>query len=123
MSPAWIVGHTLHGMLLTTMVPPEGTLDRVCEKRDEFQATRDSEAGQDRYVLGGLAFGADRRGIQLGAEQVYDFTVPPSLGRRIDMGNIWVTDFVVSLNVVGQLHRQLRDRPPGTPITSIQFKP
>ena len=94
----------------------------MCETRDQIQAILDSEDGQDRYLLGGLALGADRRGIQLGPEQVYCFNVPPILGGKIEMDNISVMDFVVSLDIAGQLHRQLRDRPPGTPIGSIQFK-
>ena len=43
----------------------EGSLDRIATTRDELQVMLDSEAGQDRYLLGGLAMAAERRGLRL----------------------------------------------------------
>jgi len=37
----------------------------------------------------------------------------------VDLDNVEVIDFVVSLNIAGQIHEQVRDLPPGTPISGI----
>jgi hypothetical protein len=81
----------------------------------------DTEDGQDAYLLGGLAMGADRRGIVLEAGQVYCFTPPPVLGGPIDLDNVGVLDFVVALSIAGQIHDQVRHLPPGTAISGISF--
>jgi hypothetical protein len=66
-------------------------------------------------LLGGLAFAAAERGIVLRPNQVYDFATP--LGGALDVEQISAMDFVVALNLAGQIHDQIRNLPPGTPIT------
>jgi hypothetical protein len=97
----------------------EGTLTKVASTRDELQAILDAEEGQDQYLLGGLALAADREGISLQPNEVYDFTAPPVLGGSLAVENIVAMDFAVSLHIAGQIHQQVRDLPPGTPITGI----
>ncbi|MDQ1496562.1 MAG: hypothetical protein QOG69_3045, partial [Actinomycetota bacterium] len=72
--------------------------------------------GQDELLLGGLALSADARGLVLDEHEVYDFAVPPILGAGFGADNIIKRDFVVALNVAGQLHGQLRSMPPGSTI-------
>ena len=71
------------------------------------------------YLLGALAMAAERTGLVPGPDQVYDFTISPVLGDPIEVGNIGVIDFVVGLNIAGQLHDQLRGLPPGTAISGV----
>ncbi|TMC81424.1 MAG: hypothetical protein E6I61_14905 [Chloroflexi bacterium] len=98
----------------------EGSLGKVAGTRDELQAKLDTPEGQDQYLLGGLAMALDRDGLQLQPEQVYDFKVPPKLGGTFEPSNITVMDFVVSVNIAGQLHDQIRNVPPGTKIKGIK---
>jgi hypothetical protein len=98
----------------------EGTLTRVATTRDELQAKLDAEEGQDNFLLGGLAMAAERLGILLQPDEVYDFKIPPLLGGKTDVDNIVKMDFVVSLNIAGQLHDQVRHLPPGTKIKGIK---
>jgi hypothetical protein len=97
----------------------EGTLIRSWANRDDLQAELESEKGQDRYLLGGLAMAADRSGMILGSNEVFDFVVPPILGGAFSVDNITKDDFVVSLHIAGQLLHQVKDLPPGTPITGL----
>ena len=46
----------------------------------------------------------------------------PILGGELSVSNIQVIDFVVSINILGQLHRQVRDLPPGTRISKFRFE-
>lgn len=97
----------------------EGTLSRPWQSRDAVQSTLDSNEGQDQYLLGGLAFAAHASGLVLADYEVYSFKVPPVLGGQFDVDNIEVTDFVVGVNLAGQLHEQVKDLPPGTKISGF----
>lgn len=97
----------------------DGSLVQVAANRDELQTKLDSIEGQDNYLLGGLATAADRKGIRLKPNEVYDFQIPPVLGGKTDLSNVTVMDFVVSLTIAGQLHRQIKDLPPGSKITGF----
>jgi hypothetical protein len=97
----------------------EGTLTRPWQTADELRADLNSAEGQDTYLLSTLAAEAERAGLTLGQDQVYDFRITPALGGPIEVGNIDVIDFVVGVNIAGQLHDQLRGLPPGTPVTGV----
>jgi hypothetical protein len=75
--------------------------------------------GQDQYLLLGLALGAEARGLVPGPREVYGFTQPPVLGGPVEVENVEVTDVVVSLNITGEIHAQVRDLPPGTRISGF----
>jgi hypothetical protein len=77
-------------------------------------ADLNTEAGQDRYLLGGLAMAAfHRRGVVLGADEVYTYVPPPVVSGSFDVDQIQVFTFTIAVNLAGQLHRQLRA--PGRP--------
>ncbi|MGW3346206.1 T6SS immunity protein Tdi1 domain-containing protein [Nonomuraea rubra] len=97
----------------------EGSLTRPWEDADAVQAELNTADGQERYLLAGLAREAAQRGLTLAADQVYDFTRPPVLGGEVSADNLGQIDFVVGLNIAGQIHEQVRDLPPGAPITGI----
>jgi hypothetical protein len=99
----------------------EGSLTRLWESREALADDLNSGEGQDRYLLGGLAMAAARRGLTLGPQDVYDLVPPPVLGGRLAVENIAVYDFVVAVNLAGQLHHQVRNLPPGTPITEVRL--
>lgn len=97
----------------------QGSLTRNWGSRDELVADINSGAGQDQYLLGGLAVAAHNSGLVLGEAEVYDFMPPPILGGATELENVTLLDFVVKLNIAGQLHDQIRRLPPGTPITGV----
>jgi hypothetical protein len=100
----------------------EGTLSRPWSTDEAMRADLTSPEGQDRYLLAGLAFGALERGIVPTADQVYGFQHPPVLGGALDVDNVESINFVVGLAIAGQLHEQVRDLPPGTPISGFTLK-
>jgi hypothetical protein len=78
--------------------------------------------------MAGLAFAAERQGIIPSARQVLSFKVAPVLGAAIAVENIEVMDFEVMdfeviVHITGQLHRQVRDLPPGSRITGFTVAP
>jgi hypothetical protein len=91
-----------------------GCLTRPWPSRADLAADLAGEEGQDRYLYATLATAAaHRRGLRLGVDEVYVFLPPPVLGSGFDVDRIQVFDFVVAVHLAGQLHDQLRDKPPG----------
>lgn len=99
----------------------EGSLTRNWKSRDELVAEINSEAGQDQYLLGGLAIAAHNSGLVLSESQVYDFMPPLILGGQARLENITVMDFTVKVHITGQLHDQIRHLPAGTPISGVEL--
>ena len=83
-------------------------------------AVLNTTQGQDQYLLAGLALAAARhRGLTPGPEDVLSWTTPPALGGATTIENLEVMSFVVCLSIQGQLHRQVKDLPPGTRISGF----
>jgi|SRR5205809_5734784 len=99
----------------------EGKLVKVAPNRDELTSVLNTPEGQDRFLLAGLAQAAEAEGMKLQASEVLDFTKPPVLGGQLEVGNLAPKDFVVSLNIAGQIHDQVRNLPPGTKISNIKI--
>jgi hypothetical protein len=96
-----------------------GSLELLWPDAAALQAVLDSAEGQDEFLLGGIALATDRQGLALAANQVYDFNPPPVLGGLFDVANVVANDFVVAVNIGGQIHDQLRGRPAGTKVQQV----
>jgi hypothetical protein len=98
-----------------------GKLDKIASNRDELKAALSSPEGQDQYLLAGLAQAAETQGLRLADSEVFDFAKPPVLGGQFVVENLQPKDFVVSLNISGQIHNQVRNLPPGKKISNIKI--
>ena len=98
-----------------------GELRHQWSNQDELNAELKSRSGQDEYLMITLAGQAESSGLQPGECEVYSFRVPPVLGGSTDVSNIEVSDFVVALDIAGQIHKQVLMLPPGTPIRGISL--
>jgi hypothetical protein len=101
--------------------PIGATYEHVAPDRESLEAKLATEAGQDELLLGGLALAADRYGVRLGPDEIYELMPPPALGGSFDVERIQPADFVVSINIAGQIHEQIRDLPPGTRISGLRI--
>jgi Domain of unknown function (DUF1851) len=96
-----------------------GSLELLWPDAVNLNAVLDSSDGQDEFLLGGLAYAAEARGVVLSANQVYDVEPPPVLGGAFDVANLRPSDFVVTVNIAGQIHDQVRGLAPGTQIGQV----
>ena len=96
-----------------------GSLRKLWPDAAALQAVLDSDDGQDDFLLGGLALAAERRGLVLTESEVFDFNPPPVLGGPFDAANLTAMDFVVAVNMAGQIHEQVRNLPAGTKIGRV----
>ncbi|BCY11888.1 DUF1851 domain-containing protein [Actinoplanes sp. L3-i22] len=85
----------------------EGALVPQWPDAASMTAELDTDDGQDRYLLGGLALGAfHRRGLELGPDDVYAWAPPPMITGSFAVDEIQVFQFVVVLTIMGQMHQQ-----------------
>ena len=96
-----------------------GDLSRRWATEQELSASLNSAQGQDEYLMLGLAAQAEELGLRPSSSEVFGFRVPPVLGGAVDVGNVEVGDFVVTINLAGQIHAQVRELPPGTQVNGI----
>lgn len=61
-------------------------------------------------------------GMTLQPGQVYSHKQPLVLGGQDDISNVETTDVSVHIAIHGQIHRQVKDLPDGTPISEIKIK-
>jgi hypothetical protein len=58
--------------------------------------------------------------LRLEPGQIYSWKQPPALGGEYELANAEASDVAVHFAVTGQVHRQVRDSPPGTPVEQIR---
>jgi hypothetical protein len=96
-----------------------GTLEKVAPSKEELQEILNTEEGQDHYLMAGLALAALESGLNIGEGQCLDFKVSPVLSGPLTVENIDVMSFALSLDIAGQIMKQIKDLPPGTKIDKI----
>jgi hypothetical protein len=95
---------------------------RLTQVSETWSALTDQLNDPDRrneLLLAGLATAARKKGLVLGAGECYDFEKPPVLGGEMSVAQINKTFFVVKVHIAGQIHRQVKDLPPGTKINKV----
>lgn len=97
----------------------EGSLRRVCSTAAELEEILQTEDGQDEFLLAGFVDRAVKEGLILATGECYDFRINPVLGGAMEYENIEKQNFIVALNMAGQIHQQTKDLPAGTKITNI----
>ncbi|SDL25507.1 protein of unknown function [Arthrobacter sp. ov407] len=98
-----------------------GELSRHWQTESEFSNSLNSPNGQDEYLMIGLASEAERTGMRPSEDEVYNFRVLPALGGAVEVSNVELCDFIVAVNLAAQIHHQIKDLPPGTPISGISL--
>jgi len=98
-----------------------GTLKLIAKNETDLAALLASDEGEAEYLMVSVAQLAEDAGLVPEDNQVYDFNVPPALGGPMDLSNLGVLDFVVKLNIAGQIQGQVRKLKPGTKISGISI--
>jgi len=99
-----------------------GTLDKVSNTKAELQNILNTADGQDHYLMAGLVAAARESGLILEPSECYDFKVSPSLNGSMELDNLQKMNFKVSLNISGQITKQIKDLPVGTSISNVTLE-
>ena len=96
-----------------------GSLDRICDTESELRALLQSDENAAHYLMSWLVAAAEERGLTPGPGQCYGFKVPPVLGGKVVLENVHLLDFMVSLDIAGQIHQQAQKMKPGTRVSKV----
>jgi hypothetical protein len=96
-----------------------GALEQIAASVDEFrELLGDRDFVTDAFVPSTIV-ALRNEGKTLAAGQVYSYVKPPVLGGTYSTSNLEPTDVSVHFSILGQIHRQVKDFPEGTPVSSI----
>ena len=138
----WLIGEDCKPLLLTAMgdlfvlrpekgaTPPgvvfldtcSGTAERVADSYDHLKELLQDLANIEVWLLPDLVADLADRGEMLTEGQCYSAKHPPVLGGPQEADNYEPVDWRVHIGLAGQIHRQLRDVAPGTPVNSITIR-
>ena len=99
-----------------------GQLQQVAETSAEFKRLMQQREKADQWFIPQLVGELMAGGVRLAPGQCYSYKKPPILGGEIEPGNFEPCDLSVHFSVLGQLHRQIKDLPPGTKISDIKIE-
>jgi len=97
----------------------DGTLEHLWPDAAALQAAINTREAQDEFLIIGLVQDAAAAGLEPGPAEVLAFKVAPALGGEVAVDNLELADFVVTVNVAGQIHEQIKNLPPGTSISGL----
>lgn len=97
-----------------------GSLDQVASSLDEYQQLLRTEEKAYQWFSVNLIAALKSKGIIPGPDQCYSFKHFPILGGAVDPSNIELTNVYVHFGMLGEIHKQVKDLPPGTKIKGIQ---
>ncbi|NJD08592.1 MAG: DUF1851 domain-containing protein [Methylococcaceae bacterium] len=94
----------------------------IAESVDEFESFLSDRNFVGEYFNVQIVGDLKLNGLLLKPGQIYSFKIPPVLGGQYALENVEVTSIAVHFSIAGQIGRQIKDIPPGTPITSVALK-
>ena len=101
----------------------DGTGDCVAESTEEFQNKLNDRHIRRLWLQGFLVRELRQKGILLATGQCYGQKVSFHLGGEGGLAeNHEPIDLATHVSILGQLHRQTRDLPPGSPIDMISVR-
>lgn len=99
----------------------EGTLDLVANGIEEFENKLKDIDQVNEWFMIDLIEELKNSGQELNDRQVYSYKKLPVLGGDYSADNFEATDIEVHFCFAGQIHKQVKDLPPGTKIENVNF--
>jgi hypothetical protein len=100
-----------------------GTVDLVAHTLDEWKHLLQRSERIDYWFQPTFVAALFESGYTLAPEEVFSPTHPPVLGGKQVVENYSPSHWLAHYHVMGQIHRQVKDLPPGTKITKFQVEP
>jgi hypothetical protein len=100
-----------------------GRLSEIAASLDEFQQLRQQPANVNEWFVPQLVGDLIESGVTLAPGQCFSYKLPPLVGGQMELANFEATDLSVHFSIMGQISRQSKDFPDGTPIRSFGVTP
>lgn len=99
-----------------------GQLEEVAATVDDFKQKMVQKENANTWFQPQLVGSILSQGKQLSAGEVFSPSVPLVLGGSLEADNFEATDMQVHFGMLGQIHVQVQDLPPGTEIGGIEIE-
>lgn len=99
-----------------------GQLNRLAGSTAEFQQLSADKGNQEKWFLLTLLTELERAEMNIGHGQCFGFKKPLSLGGEVEVSNIEVSPLYVYVSLMGQVHQQVNELPPGTKIAGVKIE-
>lgn len=99
-----------------------GTIESIAASVDEFRRLLTDAAFVTDRMYPSRIVQLRKANLTLGTHEVYGNKHPLVLGGADTLENIETANVVVHLSLLGQIHKQVKDLPPGTPINSFKVE-
>jgi hypothetical protein len=99
-----------------------GDLEKIADSQAEFQSLVAEKEKQREWFALELLTEIEREGMTLAPGQCFSLKKPLTLGGTMEVSNIEVASIAIYVSLMGQMHRQLKDLPPGTRITGLRIE-
>jgi len=96
-------------------------LNRVASDEDEFKSVISISENATKWLMPDVVDSQAMLGMVPAANECLSFKIPPILGGQLEPDNFETCDITVHFSIAGQLHKQVKDLPPGTKITDIKI--
>lgn len=93
-----------------------GKLTEIADSLDEFQQLRQQPENVAEWFMPQLIGDIMQTGVRLTPGQCFGYKLPPTVGGQMVPSNFEPTNLSVHFSILGQLNRQVKDLPEGTPI-------
>ena len=99
-----------------------GTFAPTWVTQNDLLADLNSPSGQLRYLRSDLVPEAIERLGEPDLDETFTFRRNLALGGSATIENVGIADFVVTVDLAGQIHAQIRRLPPGTRISGLTLR-
>lgn len=103
------------------LVLTSGSLTKIADSQAEFQSLVTVKENQRGWFSLDLLTELERAGMSLVPGQCFSFKKPLVLGGACEVSNIEVAPISVYVSLMGQIHQQLKDLPPGTRVAGSKI--
>lgn len=100
----------------------EGTLSEFAESESEFIKLISIQENIEKFLLSNLVLTLIENNKILTKGESYSFKIPMVLGGKATADNVEVSDLAVWTSIIGQIHKQVKDLPPGTKLGGFKME-
>lgn len=99
-----------------------GTVERIADNEAAFEQALTSPENADHWLMPEVVDRQALLGMTSGVDECLSFKHPPVFGGELSPDNFETCNVLVHFSIAGQIHRQIKDLPPGTKIGRIEIK-
>ena len=116
----WVFGHPDGSLWALSVL--EGSYDQVAKNAAEYNTLNKSAEWLEKTFIAGWQVIAAGHGMQPGKDECLGWKVHPLLGGKFEVANLQLFSMLVYQSIMGQLHRQLQQRPAPPPKRKSWFR-